>query len=595
MKKKITFKSLRVEMMLSFAVLIMMALLVFAVFSMRYTEDTVLDNSKEYTGQIVDMVSDEMDSFISYMENIMEITDRRAIDSFLYGTEEEKASASIRLTEQFSQVLDSRDNIVNIAILGDNGRFVCNKGRESFNTYVDYKKEEWYQKTIEADGESVVSYSHVQNLMEHSYPWVITLSRGIKNQETGKIDGVFFIDLNYGEIQKLCKKTAFGSKGYMFVVDQEGRIIYHPRQQLLISGLQEEELDKVLSCKESNFIQKRKNGTYLYSICHSKKTNWMVVGVAETGELIQNKRDMFQAYLLAAVVLLAFALLISIFFAQNLIRPIQKLQRSMYELQRGRFERAGISVDGDNEIASLEKSFNVMSQEIQHLMKENVKEQEQKRKSELMALQSQINPHFLYNTLDSIIWMAEWGKTEEVVLMTSSLARLLRQSIGNEDEIISVRKEIEYTRSYLTIQKMRYRDQLEYEIDVPENIQRMNIIKLTLQPLVENAIYHGIKYLDEGGLIRVTGYVEGEKVVISIQDNGPGMEEEVLKHILDKKPDTEQRSKVGVYNVHNRLQLYYGASYGLQYESKKGEGTIVKMTIPYLFDSEQEVVEYEEK
>ena len=213
-------------------------------------------------------------------------------------------------------------------------------------------------------------------------------------------------------------------------------------------------------------------------------------------------------------------------------------------------------------------------------MAQNIHEQEQKRKSELKALQSQINPHFLYNTLDSIIWMAEGKKNEEVVLMTASLARLLRQSISNEDELVSIGQEAEYARSYLTIQKMRYKDKLEFQIDISPAIFGVKIIKLVLQPIIENAIYHGLKYKDSKGFLIVRGYQEGEKAVLEVEDNGVGMDEETLSHIFEKHKVNYHSNGVGVYNVQKRLKLYYGEEYGIVYKSKKNEGTRAVITIP---------------
>ena len=226
-------------------------------------------------------------------------------------------------------------------------------------------------------------------------------------------------------------------------------------------------------------------------------------------------------------------------------------------------------VDSANEIGSLTTSFNVMTHRIQELMEQNIREQEAKRKSELKALQSQINPHFLYNTLDSIIWMAEGKKNEEVVLMTASLARLLRQSISNEDEVISIGQEIEYARGYLTIQKMRYKDKMEFRIDVEPSILNIRLIKLVLQPIIENAIYHGLKYKESKGLLLVKGFLKDGNAVIQVIDDGVGMEPEVLEHIFEKHKVNYRSNGVGVYNVQKRLQLYYGSEYGITYESEK--------------------------
>ena len=284
--------------------------------------------------------------------------------------------------------------------------------------------------------------------------------------------------------------------------------------------------------------------------------------------------------MLVAVGLIIVALLISSLIARNITLPIQKLRDSMKSVQKGNFDIEDIEVISDNEIGSLTRSFNVMTHRIRELMEQNVKEQEQKRKIELKALQSQINPHFLYNTLDSIIWMAEGKKNEEVVIMTASLARLLRQSISNEDEVVPIANEVEYARGYLTIQKMRYKDKLEFQIEVEPSILHIPLIKLVLQPIIENAIYHGLKYKESKGLLIVKGFMKDGNAVLQVIDDGVGMDEETLAHIYDRHKVNYHSNGVGVYNVQKRLKLYYGDDYGITYESKKGEGTTATITIP---------------
>ena len=252
----------------------------------------------------------------------------------------------------------------------------------------------------------------------------------------------------------------------------------------------------------------------------------------------------------------------------------------MARVQEGDFDIPDVVETSENEIGSLTRSFNVMTRRIRELMDQNVRDQEAKRKSELKALQSQINPHFLYNTLDSIIWMAEGKKNEEVVLMTASLARLLRQSISNEDEVVPIAQEVEYARGYLTIQKMRYKDKMEFQIDVDPAILHINLIKLVLQPVIENAIYHGLKYKESKGLLIVKGFMKNGNAVLQVIDNGVGMDEETLAHIYDRHKVNYQSNGVGVYNVQKRLQLYYGSAYGITYESKVGVGTTATITIP---------------
>ena len=297
-------------------------------------------------------------------------------------------------------------------------------------------------------------------------------------------------------------------------------------------------------------------------------------------ELLRKSKTAQSLYVLVAIGLMAVALVFSRFLAKSITQPISQLCESMERVQEGDFSVSDVVVDYENEIGSLTTSFNVMTHRIQELMEQNIREQEAKRKSELKALQSQINPHFLYNTLDSIIWMAEGKKNEEVVLMTASLARLLRQSISNEDEVVSIGKEVEYARSYLTIQKMRYKDKLEFEIAVEASILHIPLIKLVLQPIIENAIYHGLKYKESKGFLQVKGFMKDGNAVLQVIDDGVGMDQETLDHIYEKHKVNYRSNGVGVYNVQKRLQLYYGSEYGITYESHLGEGTIATITIP---------------
>lgn len=587
------FKSIRSTMIFSFGILIVVALFTFLILSLNYTENTVLDNSKEYTIQLVEQIRSEIDSYISYMENISQMVtgaDNSDVIQFLFLAEKENSVYKGRVLNQFKTVMKTRSDILNVAVVAENGRNLINDGTAELNPYATLEDMNWYKETMEAGGASVVSSSHVQNAIMGSYQWVVTLSKALINPKTGKAEGIFFIDLNYSAINTLCEKISLGSKGYLFIVDKHKSIIYHPQQQLVLAGLKSEQLDEALRLRNGNFMTNEGDSSKLYTICSSAETGWTIAGVAYLSDLMRNKQQTQLAYVLIALVLFTMAMVLSVLLSGGITRPLTELKESMKEVERGNFNNAAFGITGDNEIASLGNSFNIMTERIQQLMEENVQEQRQKRKSELRALQSQVNPHFLYNTLDSIIWMSESGKNDEVVLMTSALAKLLRQSISNENEIVPISQEIEYTRSYLIIQKMRYRDQLEFEIEVDDDIMSRPIVKLVIQPLVENAIYHGIKYLEGKGMIWINGGRTGDKIVISISDNGVGMDEGTLAGILEKKPKDKDRKSngVGVYNVHNRLQLYYGKEYGLSFESAVGIGTNVTVKIPYFMQEARE-------
>jgi two-component system sensor histidine kinase YesM len=254
------------------------------------------------------------------------------------------------------------------------------------------------------------------------------------------------------------------------------------------------------------------------------------------------------------------------------------------------FEQGDFNVTADvsrkDEIGELARDFNTMIARIKELVRRNAEEQEQKRKSELMALQNQITPHFLYNTLDSVIWMAEGREHESVVKMVSALARLLRLSISRGEELVTIRDEVAHINNYLTIQKMRYRDKLDYSIEVDDAIQDLYTPKVILQPLVENAIYHGIKNKEEGGRVIICGTATDDSVLLSVRDDGVGMAEEQMRNILVDDIPTRRRQRVGVRNVHERIQLYFGPSYGLRFRSPTGEGTVVEIHLPVVTEGD---------
>lgn len=585
------FKSIQSNIFMGVSVLVLCAVLVVTIVSVRYTNSAIFENSIVYTQTIIHQLNQNIDSYITYMDNIASvISESGDAHDYLYREDKYPGTGSSgqyktgprgRLVEQFETILKGRSDIKNIGILRENGAALFNTGSQFLNPDLNLNTQQWFLNAKGNYNQYSLTSSHVQHAIRGERSWVITLSRGIRNfSGKGENDGVVFIDLNYSAISELCDQNSMGSRGYIFILDENGNIVYHPQQQQLYNELQTENIDLVMNAESDTIRTGRGSDEKIYTMARSDKTGWTIVGCMNTAELLKKSQKAQSIYLVMAIGLVAVALFLSNIIARNITLPIQKLRDSMARVQEGDFHGADIEVLSENEIGSLTKSFNVMTHRIEELMEQNIHEQEQKRKSEMKALQSQINPHFLYNTLDSIIWMAEGKKNEEVVLMTASLARLLRQSISNEDEVVSIGNEIEYVRSYLTIQKMRYKDKLEFEIDVDPSIKYIKIVKLVLQPIVENAIYHGLKYKESKGLLIVRGYTRGENAFIEIADNGVGMDAETLKHIFKRHKVNYHSNGVGVYNVQKRLQLHYGADYGITYRSEPGIGTTATIIIP---------------
>lgn len=580
MKKSGTYaKSLQGKINISLLFIVAAAVVSFMVISIKQSRSAVSNTAIEYTSQLIEMMNESIDSYITNMESIAQIVvENPDVKSYLFSEtadEETKEEYGRRAAELFRTLSDTGNDICNIGILSSNGSYLINNTTTMLNPYAEYEDTEWYRRALL--GEEVITSSHVQNIVNNEFPWVVTLSREIPGGGED-VDAVFFVDLNFGSISRLCEKTSLGAKGYVFIMDEAGNLIYHPRQRLIYSGLWEEEFTPDMEQGEGVVFSG--DGQKLYTVSRSEVTGWTMVGVTYLDEMLSRTNRLQNLFYLMAIVLVGVALTLSVFLTDMITKPLRKLRETMKVVESGNFDVEVEEPDTGDEISDLFRSFRNMILKIRELVEQNTAEQREKRKSELNALQAQINPHFLYNTLDSIIWMAEAGDRKNVVLMTSSLAKLLRKSISNKNEMVTLEEEIEYTRSYLIIQKMRYVDKLEYEIDVEPAILQMEVVKLIVQPLVENAIYHGIKYKEGKGLVRIEGGFGEEQVVLRIIDNGVGMTREQLTHVFDERETDTRKNGVGVLNVHRRIRLHYGGEYGLSFESRVGEGTTVSIHLP---------------
>ncbi len=571
-------KSLQGKINISLLFIVAAAVVSFMVISINQSRTAVRNTAIEYTSQLIEMMNESIDSYITNMESIARVVAENSdVRSYLFSeTENEgmREEHGRRAAELFQTLSDTGNDICNIGIISDSGRYLINDTSTLLNPYAGYEETEWYTRALL--GEEVITSSHVQNIVNNEFPWVVTLSREIPGGGAD-VEAVLFVDLNFGSISRLCEKTNLGTKGYVFIMDEEGNLIYHPRQRLIYSGLWEEEFT---ADKANGGVVFSEDGQKLYTVSRSEVTGWTMVGVTYLDEMMSRTDRLRNLFYLMAIVLVGVALTLSIFLTDMITMPLRRLRGTMKVVENGNFDVEVEEPDTGDEISDLFRSFRNMILKIRELVEQNTAEQREKRKSELNALQAQINPHFLYNTLDSIIWMAEAGDRKNVVLMTSALAKLLRKSISNRNEMVTLEEEIEYTRSYLIIQKMRYVDKLEYEMDVESAILQMEVVKLIVQPLVENAIYHGIKYKEGKGLVRIEGGFGEDQVVLRIIDNGVGMTKTQLAHVFDERETDTRRNGVGVLNVHRRIRLHYGGEYGLSFESAEGEGTTVSIHLP---------------
>lgn len=421
-----------------------------------------------------------------------------------------------------------------------------------------------------ADG--YVSAPHVMSIFEESYPWVVTL---IEPVATSEGEQWVAVDIGCSNISGYINGVGIGQRGYCFLEDLEGNLVYHPQQQLIYSELKQENTALTASLPDGPHVE----GNTIYTVQTLASGNWRVVGVSSVQELITDGlQEVLRISVISALFILAAMLMLSVLLSQMLSKPIQNLVSAMRSFERDADNFSYEPVMGVREVQNLSVSFEHMVHRIQKLMATVRSEEINLRKTELKALQAQINPHFLYNTLDSISWMCEQGKNAEAVLMVNALARLFRISISRGHELIPIRSEVQHAQSYLQIQSVRYKDQFSYEFDVEEGCLEYLCNKITLQPIIENAIYHGVNGLVDEGRIVIRVFSREDDIFFTVEDNGVGMEPEQIEEIFRRKPDG--KSGIGIKNVNDRLKIWFGEKYGVTITSVPDEGTRVTVRMP---------------
>lgn len=421
---------------------------------------------------------------------------------------------------------------------------------------------------------------HVETIFEGYYPWVVTMTAPL---EGGGEAAWVSLDISFSSISSYLKNVSIGQRGYCFLMDREGNIVYHPQQQLLYAGLKSENTEALAALEDGDYA----DDTVIYCLASVEGSDWRAVGVSYVDELVnRNVNDMIRLSCLLAVVVLGAALLTSWLLFRFLGRPLRGLASAMESFESDADHFAYKPVGGTREVQELSDSFEHMVLRIQELMTTVREEEINLRKTELKALQAQINPHFLYNTLDSIAWMCEQGRNADAVRMVHALARLFRISISRGHELIPIAKEIEHAESYLQIQMYRYKNQFTYDFDVDPDCLGYYCNKITLQPIIENSINHGLDLMVDEGRIDVLVRQDGDDIVFSVRDNGVGMSEEQIEAIMQHGPT--DRTGIGIKNVNDRLKIYFGKSYGLHITSEPDIGTCVEIRMPKIKEGDHE-------
>ena len=538
------------------------------------------------------MISQVNRSVDSYLRTIMKLS-----DSLYYGVIKNADLSDETVNSEFNLLYgNNRDYISNIALLSKEGELIEAVPAARLKTGFDVTGEEWFQNTLERTDNLHFTTPHVQYIFdnnENQYRWVITLTRAVEiTNGTSTDQGVLLLDISYASLQQLLDNVTLGNHGYLYMLSSDGELIYHPQMQLIDAGLAHENIEAASGYRDGNYQERCDGELRNITVKSVGYTGWKLVGVTpEMGFSLNNVKSKLFIVFVLAFVLFVLAI-INAYISNRITTPIHELEKSVGELEAGRLDTA-VYQGGSYEIRHLGRSIGDMARQIQKLMDDIVAEHESKRKSEFDTLQSQINPHFLYNTLDIIVWMIENEQKSEAVKVVTALARFFRISLSKGKSIITVRDELEHVRNYLMIQQMRFKNKFTYRIESEPDTLNLASLKLMLQPLVENAIYHGMEFMDGDGEILVTAYLENGDLWFTIEDNGLGMTEEQVKNLLTEKAHASsgRGSGIGVKNVNERIRLYFGEEYGLAIESEPDEGTAIRIHLPAI--SYKEILEKE--
>lgn len=530
----------------------------------------------------------------SWLRTIMKLS-----DSIYYGVIKNADLSGEGINQELTLLYDNnRDCVSNIALFSTDGELLEAVPAARLKTDLNVKQEKWFSETLDRTENLHFTTPHVQYIFDqemNQYTWVITLTRAVEITKGGSTEqGILLIDITYGSLKQLLDSITLGNHGYLYLLGAEGELIYHPQMQLIASGWREETTGAAAALRDGNDQERVQGEVRDITVKSVGYTGWKLVGVTPAHDSYLNtvKTKLFMVFLI--LFFLFMLLLINATISSYITTPIKELEKSVNALENGNLD-IEVYQGGSYEIRHLGRSIGDMAKQIKVLMNDIVAEHESKRKSEFNTLQSQINPHFLYNTLDIIVWMIENEQKAEAVKVVTALARFFRISLSRGKSIIPVRDELEHVRNYLMIQQMRFKNKFTYRIKAEPETLMLASLKLMLQPLVENAIYHGMEFMDGDGEIEILAVKQQDGLMLTVRDNGLGMTQEQAESLLTEQSriSSKRGSGIGVKNVNERIRLYFGKEYGLRIESEPDQGTTIRIHLPAV--DYQEIQEREQR
>lgn len=506
----------------------------------------------------------------SYLQKVKQTTSSLAenekIKTYAQTPSQENAE---QLRQLFATILKTDSDLVSAILVTKDGNLISTDPELTMKTSADMMKEKWYQDAIHKGAMPILTPARRTISHTTGEKWVISIMQEVVDKD-GKNLGVVRLDIGYKTLEAYLDQLQLGKEGFTFIVDSNHDFVYHPKKTVYSSATEMRAMAPYIAAK-NGYVKSKQAYVSQYQIPHS---DWTLIGVSSMEQLHAVQTQILWSFIGTGLFALGVCL-IGIWFVLRLwIKPLRDLQATILKVGSGHSDLRA-NETGSPELVDLARQFNIMLDRIDQLMIAVKEEEQNVRRYELQALSSQINPHFLYNTLDTIVWMAEFNDSKRVVEVTKSLAKYFRLALNQGHEQISLKDEIDHVRQYLFIQKQRYGEKLQYEIKELKQYDDYKIPKLILQPLVENAIYHGIKEMNRQGRIRVSVSENDTQLIVSIYDNGRGfVASETTNATLVRL------GGVGLKNVNQRLQLQFGKSYHMEIKSEENTYTEIRLYFP---------------
>lgn len=554
----------------------------------RHQRNELIENTQSIANQ-------EVLNIESYLASLRNIS-----NALYYDVIKQADITNMQLAEEINLLYAANSNqIVSIALFDEDGNVVNAAPSAPLKPLVDVKEQEWFSNALSKVENVHFSSPHVQNIFvspTYQYHWVISLSVAVDMVNNGNIGtGVLLIDMNYQNLEQMLEDSNEQlSNRYSYLVNNDGEMIYHPLLNQIQNNQDSESVEKLIKYRDGVHNQ---NGDVVI-VNTIAYTGWKLVSIIPAKTLAMGEKSLRTIMIVILILTEAMMIIINRLVANRVSEPLIRLTDSIANMEGVKNIPEDIYVTSSKEVRELGTTLHSYMSQINRYVEEIRKEENLKRKSELDALQAQINPHFLYNTLDSIVWMIEGEKHDEAVYMITQLASFFRMSLNRGKSMISLENEIKQAKAYLAIQKIRYKQAFVDIFEIDPAVEDALIVKLVIQPVLENAIYHGIKEAEQDGRITIKAYKDGEDVVVKIQDNGYGMSKEELEQLFveDKKSTADKHgSGVGLINVDKRIKLRFGIEYGLLVESEMDVGTCVTIRFPYISFTEENAKKYEDK